>query len=267
MCFSNLWCVLGMYLLLGIGAGFLSGLLGAGGGLIMVPGLVFLFQYESMNHNILMHVAVGTSLAAMIPVALRSLRSHISHHVLFYPIFKSMAPGIIVGVITSSILAHYIRSHYLEMLFGVFVFVMALSLLHERKSQQIKSLPGAVSMLFVGGFIGVQSGLLGVGGSAFSVPFLTYHNVKVHTAVVVSIAIAMTVSILGTIAFMFTGIHATGLPTWSTGYIYWPAWIGLTVGGVFIAPFGVTLSHHISGRKLKVCFALFLFCVSAKMLI
>ena len=267
MCFSNLFCVLGMYLLLGVGAGFLSGLLGAGGGLIMVPGLIFLFQYEAMNPAVSMHVAVGTSLAAMFPVALRSLTSHMKHSVPFYPIYKKMAPSIILGVITGGILAHFIRSHYLEIIFGIFVFVMALSLLHERKTAQKENLPGMMGMSLAGGFVGVQSGMLGVAGSAFCVPFLTYRGVLMHTAVVVSVAIAMTVSILGSITFMLMGMHVVGLPQWSTGYVYWPAWIGLAIGGVFIAPLGAKLSHRISARKLKVCFALFLFCISAKMLI
>ncbi|MCX7120645.1 MAG: sulfite exporter TauE/SafE family protein [Gammaproteobacteria bacterium] len=255
-----------MYLLLGTGAGFLSGLLGAGGGLIMVPGLIFLFQYESMNPAVSMHVAVGTSLAAMIPVALRSLTSHMEHEVPFYPVYKLMAPGIILGVIIGGVLAHFIRSHYLEIVFGIFVFIMALGLLHEKKAKEKENLPGVIGMSLAGGFVGVQSGMLGVAGSAFSVPFLTYRGVSMHTAVVVSVAIAMTVSVLGTLTFIFTGMHVTGLPHWSTGYIYWPAWLGLSIGGVFVAPLGAKLSHRVSARKLKVCFALFLFCISAKML-
>src|SRR3989338_2852846 len=88
-----------IYLSLGVGAGFLSGLFGAGGGLVMVPGLIFLFQWESMDPALTMHVAVGTSLAAMVPLALRSLMSHMKHQVFFFPIYKKMAPGIFVGVI------------------------------------------------------------------------------------------------------------------------------------------------------------------------
>lgn len=255
-----------VYLALGVGAGFLSGLLGAGGGLVMVPGLVFLFQYETMNPAISMHVAVGTSLAAMIPVAFKSLHSHMKHKLPFFPIYKSMAPALIVGVLLGGVLAHYIRSRDLEIIFGVFVLVMAFILLYERKKGDIAQLPGAVGMSLAGGFVGVQSGLLGVAGSAFSVPFLTYRGVAMHTAVVVSVAIAMTVSVLGSATFMLTGLHEAGLPHWSTGYVYWPAWIGLSAGGVFVAPLGAKLSHRISARKLKVCFAMFLVVVATKML-
>lgn len=263
---ENILFVLSIYLALGIGAGLLSGLLGAGGGLVMVPGMIFIFHWEKMNPAISMHVAVGTSLAAMIPVAIRSLRSHMKHKIPFFPIYKKMAPGIIVGVIAGGILAHFIHSHILQIIFGLFVIVMAFTLLHESKSRSEANLPGNTVMSLAGGFVGLQSGMLGVAGSAFSVPFLTHRGVNMHVAVVVSIAIAMTVSIIGTTTFILTGMHATGLPRFSLGYVYWPAWIGLAVGGIFVAPLGAKISHHISARKLKIFFAIFLFCVAAQML-
>lgn len=266
MHFDNIYFALAIYLLLGVGAGFLSGLLGAGGGLVMVPGLVMILHYEMMRPSIVMHVAVGTSLAAMVPVACRSLLSHMKHNLPFFPIYKSMAPGLIIGVIAGGVLAHFIRSHWLEDIFGVFVLVMAFTLLHERKQSDGAQLPGGLGMTLVGSFVGVQSGMLGVAGSAFSVPFLTYRGVNMRIAIIVSVAIAMTVSILGTITFIVTGLHAPGLPSFSTGYVYWLAWLGLAIGGVFVAPLGVSLSHLISPRKLKISFAIFLIFVSAKML-
>ena len=255
-----------MYMALGIGAGFLSGLLGAGGGLVVVPGLVFLFHWENMNHAISMHVAVGTSLATMIPVALRSLLSHVKYKVPFFFIYKQMAPALAVGVIAGGVLADFLHSRSLEIAFGIFVLCMAGMLLQKNKSTHQKQLPGMSGMLLAGGFVGVQSGLLGVAGSAFSVPFLTHRGVDMRIAVVVSVAIAMTVSVIGTITFILAGWDASGLPAWSTGFVYWPAWIGLATGGVFVAPLGVKVSHHISTEKLKICFAVFLLFVAVKML-
>ena len=261
---------LGMYLALGVGAGFISGLLGAGGGLVVVPGLMLLFEHQStISMAIAMHIAVGTSLATMIPVAARSLIAHMKHKVRFYTIYKSMAPSLIVGVIAGSILAHFIHSRALEIIFGLFVLVMALTLLMQRKvheDHEVHRLPGIFGMSLAGGFVGIQSGMLGVGGSAFSVPFLTHHGVRMHVAVVVSIAIAMTVSVIGTLLFIITGWHAPGAPQYCLGYIYLPAWIGLSIGGIFVAPLGAKISHYISAHTLKICFALFLFVVSAKML-
>jgi uncharacterized membrane protein YfcA len=263
---NHLLITLLLYLSLGVGAGFLSGLLGAGGGLVVVPGLVFLFHWEKMNHAISMHLAVGTSLATMIPVALRSLLSHMRYNIPFFPIYKQMAPALIVGVVCGGVLADFMHSRLLEIIFGCFVLVMAAGLLHKTKPGQEKQLPGRWGMLAAGGFVGVQSGLLGVAGSAFSVPFLTHRGINIHVAVVVSVAIAMTVSVVGTMTFIASGLNAVGLPDWCTGFVYWPAWVGLATGGVFVAPLGAKISHHISAEKLKVCFAVFLMIVAIKML-
>lgn len=263
----HLLLILFIYLALGVGAGFLSGLFGAGGGLVMVPGLLLLFQWESLDPGLAMHIAVGTSLAAMVPLALRSLISHIQHQVSFFSVYKKMAPGVFIGVIVGGVLAHFVRSRLLEIIFGLFVIVMGVMLLRQRHSTKQSSLPGFLGMSLAGGFVGIVSGMLGVAGSAFSVPFLTHRGVTMHTAVVVSVAIAMTVSVVGATTFYLTGMHVSGLPHWSLGYIYLPAWIGLAIGGICIAPLGAKISHRISAEKLKLCFALFLFVVAIKMLI
>lgn len=262
----HLLLVLSIYLTLGIGAGFLSGLFGAGGGLVMVPGLLLLFHWESLDPELAMHIAVGTSLAAMVPLALRSLLSHIQHQVSFFSVYKKMAPGVFIGVIVGGVLAHFVRSRLLEIIFGLFVVVMGVMLLRQRHSTKQSSLPGVLGMSLAGGFVGIISGMLGVAGSAFSVPFLTHRGVTMHTAVVVSVAIAMTVSVVGATTFYLTGMHVSGLPHWSLGYIYLPAWIGLAIGGICVAPLGAKISHRISAEKLKLCFALFLFIVAIKML-
>lgn len=259
--------VLSIYLALGVGAGFLSGLFGAGGGLVMVSGLLFLFQWESLDPNIAMHIAVGTSLAAMVPLALRSLISHMQYQVFFFSIYKKMAPGVFVGVVTGGVLAHFVHSRALEIIFGIFVIVMGVRLLRQRYLNNEKDLPGILGMSLAGGFVGLISGMLGIAGSAFSVPFLTHRGVGMRVAVVVSVAIAMTVSVVGAVTFYLTGMHAAGLPYWSFGYIYLPAWIGLAIGGICVAPLGAKISHRISAEKLKLTFALFLFIVAVKMLI
>ena len=139
---NALLLVLSIYLMLGVGAGFLSGLFGAGGGLVMVPGLVFLFQWESMDPAVAMHVAVGTSLAAMVPLALRSLLSHMQHQVSFFSVYEKMAPGVFVGVVMGGVLAHYVHSSLLEIIFGLFVIVMGVMLLRGRHSTKQTNLPG-----------------------------------------------------------------------------------------------------------------------------
>lgn len=256
------------FLILGLSSGILAGLLGAGGGLVVVPGLAFIFRFSSITPSLQMHMAIGTSLATMIIVAARSLRSHMKHETPFFDVYKRMALGIIVGVIGAGIVAHLVRSHVLSIIFGIFVFAMAYSLYFDKKKSGTEKTkqPETPMMLAAGLFIGMMSGLLGVAGSAFSVPFLTKHGTNMHVAIVVSIAIALTVATLGTITFMYTGLHAVNLPQWSTGYIYWPAWICLVIGGIVSAPIGAMLSYRVSDYKLKRYFAIFLIFVGIEML-
>ena len=255
-----------LYLALGIGAGLLSGLLGAGGGLIMVPGLLPLLRWESVNPAILMHVAVGTSLASMIPIAVRSLTSHLKLGAPFFFVYKKMAAGVVIGVLIGGISAHFIHSDVLRIAFGLFVLVMAYTLLFPKKRLVPKQLPGITGMSAAGGFVGVLSGLIGIGGSAFIVPFLSNHSVNMRSAVSASIAFAATCAVIGTMTYIFTGMHASGLPHWTTGYVLWPAWFGLSIGGVFMAPIGAKISHHISEHHLKIYFAIFLVVISIHML-
>ena len=253
------------FVMLGLVSGLLSGLLGAGGGLVIVPGLLLIFRFLPITPTLYMHIAIGTSLATMLVVSLRSLFAHLKHNVSFFHIYKQLALGVIFGVILGGVLAHFIHSHFLRIAFGAFVFYMSYRLLFHKEKAITKTLPGPLGMSAAGTFTGLLAGLLGIGGSAFSVPFLTGRGTKMHVAVTVSIVIAMTVSVFGTVTFAVTGLHAVGLPAWSTGYIYWPAWLGIVIGGVFAAPFGAKLSHKISEKKLKQFFAIFLIIVGVHM--
>lgn len=257
---------LSIYLGLGIGAGFLSGLLGAGGGLVMVPGMMLAFRFLSVNPAVMMHLAVGTSLASMIPISARSLLSHTKQGTQFYFIYKKMLIGILAGVIGGGILAHFVHSLVLQILFGVFVLTMAYIVVERKMTVTTKTLPGTFGMATAGIFIGMMSGMLGVGGSAFTIPFLVRRNIDMRVAVTTSVAIALTGAVVGAAVFLISGIHARALPSWTTGYVLWPAFLGMVVGGVLIAPVGAKVSHHLSERTLKICFAIFLVAVSIHML-
>lgn len=254
------------YIALGCFAGLLSGLMGAGGGLATVPGLAFILQLEGVNPELIMHVAIGTTLAKMVFVATRSLLAHLKHKIRFFYIYKKMVPGVMGGVIVGGVIAHYIQSNTLRIIFGVFVLYMAVQLYFQEKLKE-KAMPGHAGLLAAGSFVGLQSGLLGIGGSAFAIPYLTRHGVSIRIAVVVSVAFAITVAFMGAITFMIMGLHVPNLPPYSTGYVYWPAWAGIVAGGIFMAPYGAKLSHYLSPKKLKQFFALFLVLIGLHMLI
>jgi len=256
-----------LYFVLGAFAGTMSGLLGIGGGVVVVPGLAFLFRLQHFPTQLIMHLAAGTSLAVMIGTTLRALYAHRRHKTKFWYIYRRLMPAIVIGVIFGAILAHYLNSRVIAIIFAFFILIIGIHLLFGKKVSPHRNLPGPLGMWGAGLVIGGKSGLLGVGGGSVMVPFLLYCNVELRTAMVVSIATSLTVSIVGTIAVGMTGMHATGLPPFSTGYIYWPAWIAVVLGSILFAPLGAALSYRIPVLMLRRIFAVFLLLVSLHLFI
>lgn len=256
-----------LYFVLGAFAGTMSGLLGIGGGVVVVPGLALLFRLQHFPADLIMHLAAGTSLAVMIGTTLRALYAHRRNKTKFWYIYRRILPAIVIGVVVGAIVAHYLNSRVIAIIFGVFIFMIGIHLLLGKKVNPHRNLPGPLGMWGAGLLIGGKSGLLGVGGGSVMVPFLLYCNVELRTAMVVSIATSLTVSIVGTIAVGITGMHASGLPPFTTGYIYWPAWIAVVLGSILFAPLGAALSYRISVNWLRRLFAVFLLLVGLHLFI
>lgn len=255
------------YLLLGIFTGLMSGLLGVGGGLVVVPGLVWLFGYANFPPAYIMHFAVGTSLAAMIMTTLRAILAHRQYHIEFWPVFHRLAPGIVIGVIAGVVLGHYLHSHVLEIIFGISALAIALDMFFLRKINAQRHLPGVAGITIVSIILGALSGLLGIGGGTFVIPFLTYCNVTMRVAMVVSLVTGLTVSIVGTLVVMLTGGVGHFTLPWSTGFVYWPAWICLVIGSLSFVPVGVALAYRLPVSVLQRFFALFLLFVGIRLLV
>ncbi len=251
---------------LGCFAGIMAGLLGIGGGLVVVPGLAWLLQNTGIPSSHIMQVAEGTSLAIMIPTTIRALFAHLKHKAEVWPVFKRMLPSVIVGALLGAILAHVVNSNVLRILFGFFVLYMAFRLWFVIQPKPQHQLPGPVGMNIFGLIVGAKSGLLGIGGGVLTIPFLTHWNVRMQDAVAISNAVSFTVSIIGTVSFMVSGLMVVGLPQWSTGYVYWPAWLPVSLFSLVFAPMGVWLSHYFSVKVLKRIFAVFLLIVAIQML-
>lgn len=255
------------YFVLGAFTGLLSGLLGIGGGLIVVPGLVWLFSsYADFPSAYVMHFAVGTSLAAMIITTLRAILAHRHYHVKYWEIYRRLIPGVIVGVILGVIWGHHLHSHVLEIIFGILVLAIAIDMFFLQGINPQRHLPGTLGMSIVSLLLGGLSGLLGLGGGTFIIPFLTYCNVALREAMIISIMTGLVVSIVGTISIMATGgVNHHALP-WSTGFVYWPAWAGLVVGSLFFVPVGVSLSYRLPVSTLRRFFSVFLLFVGIRLL-
>lgn len=258
--------MLALYLLLGVLAGTLAGMLGIGGGIIVVPGLAWIFHHYHLIPHATMHMACGTSLAVMVMTAGSSLHSHLKRNVEFWSIYKQFLPGIFVGVWLGAIFSTQLSSRTLAIVFGVFVILMAIKMFFHRDIHGEHRLPNRGVMAGVGCAIGAKSGLLGLGGGIITIPFLSYCGVNMRRSVMVSVMVGMTIAAIGTVAYMVTGWSYLYRPAWSIGYVYVPAWLTIAFASTLFARVGAHLSHRLPVATLKRVFACVMLLIGVHML-
>jgi uncharacterized membrane protein YfcA len=254
-----------LLLVTGSVAGALAGLLGIGGGVIIVPVLVFVFRYHGVDTAVLMHVAIGTSLATIAVTSLSSIRAHQAHGAIRWEVFRYIAPGVVVGGLCGAAVADALPSETLRLLFAPFMVVIAIQLAMGRASKPHRQLPGPVGLVNAGGVIGTVSALFGIGGGSMSVPFLTWCNVPVRNAVATAAAIGLPIAVAGGLGFVYAGWNVPGRPEWSIGFINLPATLGIVAASTFSAPFGAKLAHRIPEQLLRRSFAALLIVLAIKM--
>ena len=256
-----------IYSLVGIGVGVLSGLLGLGGGVIIVPVLSYLFAIFAFPPDSVMHLAIGTSLAVIIPTSISSVRTHIKHQAVLWPVFNQLAPGIIGGSVVGGLLASYLSSDALQTAFAVFLIVVAgrMALNTQGKNRGVD--PSWQRNGIAGVIIGVISSIFGVGGGSMSVPYLSSHNIDMPKAVATSAACGLVIAIFGSVTFATAGWHASNLPQWSTGFVYWPAFAGITATSIFVAPQAANWAHKLPVAWLKRIFSILLVLIGGNMLL
>lgn len=256
------------YIALGFFAGFIAGLLGVGGGLIIVPVLVFIFHTQHFPDQVVMHLALGTSLASIIFTSISSVRAHHGHAAVNWTVLRRITPGVIVGTFLGSVIAAYLSPYFLKIFFVVFVFYVGCQLLLDIKPKAARDLPGRVGMFAAGNIIGGVSSLVGIGGGTLSVPFMTWCNIKLHEAIGTSAAIGLPIALAGSVGYIASGIATEAmLPRYSLGFIYLPALGVLVIASVLTAPLGAAAAHKLPVKKLKKIFALLLFTLGFRMLI
>lgn len=255
------------YLAVGALAGFLAGLLGVGGGFIIVPSLVFLFNSQHFPQTHLVHLALGTSLASIIFSSVSSLRAHHAHGAVNWMIVRRITPGIIIGTLLGSGFAALLPGSILALFFAVFVYFAATQILIDIKPKPHRQLPGTAGIFLVGTIIGVIFSLVAGGGAILSIPFMLYCNIKTHDAIGTSSAIGFPIAVSGAAGYIITGLAQESLPPLSLGFVYLPALLWLAVASVFTAPFGAKLAHRLPVERLKKIFAVFLYIIATKMLV
>ena len=254
------------YLLLGAVAGFFAGLLGVGGGAIMVPVLALMFAAQNFAEGHLMHLALGTSMAAIIFTSVSSLRAHHRHGAVIWPIVKGIAPGIVVGTLVGAQVAGRLPTRPLAIFFAAFIGYVAVQMMLNIKPKPSRQLPGPVGMFGVGAGIGGVSALAAIGGGTLSVPFMTWCNVPVHHAIGTSAAIGFPIAVAGTVGYLIAGQGASELPPGSLGFVYLPALAATVATSMLAAPLGAKVAHGLPVATVKKIFACVLLLLLAKML-
>ncbi len=256
-----------LYPVLGAASGFLAGLLGVGGGIVVVPGLLQAFVTVGVPPEHRMRLALGTSLAAICFTALSSLRAHHARGGVDWAIVRRITPGIVIGTLAGTWVAAFLPESGLEVFYAIFLTAVCVRMLIDRPTEACGALPGSTGLAAAGAGIGLLSGVVGIGGGSLSVPYLLRSGVVIHRAVGTSAAIGAPIAISGAVGYAVNGLGAEDLPAHAVGYVYLPALFGVALVSVCFAPLGAALAHRTPVRRLKRWFAAFLLVVAARMLL
>lgn len=255
------------YVLVGAFAGILAGLLGIGGGLVIVPMLELCFVRQGIADSVIMHLALGTSLASIIFTSISSFRAHNKRGSVRWDVFRKIVIGIMAGSFIGSCIAAQLPTSFLKGFFAIFIYYVAVQMLTNKKPKPSRHLPGPAGMTGVGGVIGVFSSLVGIGGGTLCVPFMTWCNVAMHTAIGTASAIGLPIAVASTVGYIINGWGAADLPAHSVGYVYLTALFGIVITSTLTAPLGVRLAHSLPVARLKKVFAVLLVVVGTRMLL
>ncbi|WP_260260840.1 sulfite exporter TauE/SafE family protein [Vibrio intestinalis] len=256
-----------LLLMLGAFVGIMAGLLGIGGGLIVVPALVFLLPKANIDPSIVMQIALATSLASIIITSGSSALNHLKLGNVDMFVIKWLMPGVLVGGFLGANVAEWIPSHHLPKVFGVIVLLLALQMLLSINSTKVRTMPSSTITALCGAFIGMVSSLAGIGGGSLSVPFLNRHGVEMRRAVGSSSVCGCVIAISGMVGFILQGYRVDNLPEYSVGYVYLPVLVAVASTSMLTTRIGAKLASTMPTVALKKVFALFLICVAGTMLL
>ncbi len=256
-----------LYLAFGCLAGILSGLFGIGGGVVIVPFLAWRFSEQGFPDETVMVAAVATSLATILATSFSAVFAHHRRGAVDWIMVGRMSPGILFGSLLGSVMAERLPVSWFRLIFAAFLLIVATQLLTGRSRERKTAWRPSIGLLAAAGlFIGSVSAMLGIGGGTLSVPFLVKCRYAMSRAVAISSACGFPIALAGTACYAVLGWRHSGLPTYSLGYVYLPAFAGIIATSVAFAPLGARLAHHLPAVKLRRFFALVLFVVGGKLL-
>ncbi|MDY6467082.1 MULTISPECIES: sulfite exporter TauE/SafE family protein [Acinetobacter] len=249
-----------IFLAIGALAGFAAGLFGVGGGTIIVPLLFIVFTQMDYSPDVIMHLALGTSLATIVVTSISSLMAHHKNGAVIWPVFKNLAPPMAIGCFLGAGLAGWLSGIQLQLIVGVFLIWVAYTMFVGAKKVQdsTKILPSSAKQIMAGSVIGGASAIFGIGGGSLTVPYLTRHGVVMQKAVGTSAACGLPIAITGALGFMIFGMNQqVNIPN-TIGFVHIYAFFGISVMSFFTAKLGAKVAHALSPQILKKCFAVLL---------
>ena len=254
-------------LITGVIGGLIAGLFGVGGGIVIVPILFWIFTSLNFPNEILMHMAIGSSLATIIPTSISSARAHYHRGSIEIDIIKKWAPGIFLGAIIGGLSGKYFSVNELKYLFASIAFLVALNMFFKEPLRLGNNFPKSRLLnIIMSSLIGLVSSLMGVGAGTLGVPALVALSVPIHKAIGTAAALGLFIAVPATLGLAFSGFNIPNRPPMSIGYVNLIAFFIMFPLTVFFAPVGVKLAHKINQRALKSIFGIFLIITSIKML-
>ncbi|HFD13493.1 MAG TPA: sulfite exporter TauE/SafE family protein [Crenotrichaceae bacterium] len=247
-------------------AGLLSGLFGIGGGIVLVPFMIWLFGRADFPVESIVHMAIATSLATIIPTSFSSVLAHQRIGTLQWSAVAMIAPYMFIGAIMGSVIAAHLSGHLLKTVFAAYLIIVSLRMWLQNISSVSKTNASHLVMATAGAMIGTLSSLLGIGGGTLSVPFLTFYGYPMRNAVAISAACGIPIAVAGSLGYAFLNKHHSSLPVYSLGYIYLPAFLATIITSVCFAPLGAVMAKRLPVQPFKRLFAVIVFAVGIKLL-
>lgn len=257
--------VIVLYLLLGAASGVLAGLFGVGGGVILVPALVYALQLQGFAAQSVTHIAVATSLAIICVTSISSARAHHKNGLVLWQVFKALSPGIVFGVVVGTYCIRFISGPWLQFSIGVFLLLVALRMFFGVKPANYQ-LPKQMVLVFSGSVIGFASSLFGIGGGSLTVPLLSKFGITMQKAVATSAACGVTIAFAATFTNAWYKNAALANTDLALGNIYLPALFGVALMSAPFAKVGANLAKNLDALLLKRLFSVFVVLVGISLM-
>ena len=255
-----------MLMLCGSISGFLAGLLGIGGGMILVPFMILVFNHLGFSQDVIVHMAIATGMCTILFTTSSAIWAHHKHGSIDWKLVAALSPGMVFGgLIGGSELFEALKTSWLSLCFAVFIVYTSIQMLLNKKPKAGRDLPGPLGLFSFGGFAGALASLVGAGGAFITVPFMLWCNVKPHTAMATSSGLGLPVAAAATLGYMYGSWGIPNLPAGSMGFVYLPAVACIVVVSIFTAPFGAKLARKLDIAQLKRVFGVMLLLLAAFM--